>query len=141
MSAVEVFSILRDVDWEGLDTSAFLLVLPYALTRWASGRDVGTGLLVMAVPLTLSGVGGDPAGSIVGGALVVLLSGAIGFAVRYSEELRAEEVAGLRSASGRSWPASSTTPSHTTSPPSRCRRRPVGSWPPPDPKPRSRRWA
>ena len=31
VSAVEVLSLLRDVDWEGLDTSAFLLVLPYAL--------------------------------------------------------------------------------------------------------------
>ena len=95
----------------------------------------------MTVPLALSGVGGDPVGSIVGGALVVLLSGAIGVAVRYSEELRAEEVAGLRSRDGRSWPASSTTPWHTMSPPSRCRRRPVGSWPPLDPKRLSRRCA
>jgi signal transduction histidine kinase len=96
VSAVETLSILRDVEWEGLDTSAFLLVLPYALARWASGRDVGIGLLVMAVPLTLAGVAGDPVGTIAGGALVVLLSSAIGVAVRYSGELRAEELAGLR---------------------------------------------
>ena len=97
VSAVEALSLLRDVDWEGLDTSAFMLVLPYALARWASGRDVGIGLLVMAVPLALSGVAGDPVGYIAGGALVVLLSFAIGIAVRSSGELRAEEVAGLRS--------------------------------------------
>jgi signal transduction histidine kinase len=97
VSVVETLSLLRDVEWEGLDTSAFLLVLPYALARWASGRDVGIGLLVMAVPLALSGVAGDPLGNIVGGALVVLLAAAVGFAVRYSGELQAEEVAGLRS--------------------------------------------
>jgi signal transduction histidine kinase len=97
VSAVEALSLLRDVQWDGLDASAFMLVLPYTLTRWASGRDVGIGLVVMAVPLALSGIGGDPVGSIVGGALVVLLAFAVGFAVRYSGELRAEEVAGLRS--------------------------------------------
>ena len=97
VGAVEALSLLRDVEWEGLNTAAFLLVLPYALTRWASGRDVGIGLLVMSVPVVLSGVGGVPLGDLVGGAAVLLLSCAIGFAVRYAGELRAEEVAGLRS--------------------------------------------
>jgi signal transduction histidine kinase len=97
VSALEVLSLGRDAGWEGLDTTAFLLLLPYALARWGSGRDVGIGVLVMAVPLTLSGVGGDPVGDLIGGAAVVLLSGAIGFAVRAADELRAEEVAGLRS--------------------------------------------
>jgi signal transduction histidine kinase len=96
VSAVEALSLVRDVDWNGLDTSAFLLVLPYALARWGSGRDVGIGVVVMAVPLALSAVAGDPGGNIVGGALVVLLVGAVGFAVRYAGELRAEEIAGLR---------------------------------------------
>jgi signal transduction histidine kinase len=97
VGVVEAVSLLREVDWEGLDTSAFLLVLPYVLTRWASARDVGIGLLVIAVPVALSGVGGTPVGTLVGGALVVLLASAVGFAVRYSADLRAEEVAGLRS--------------------------------------------
>ena len=97
VSAIETLSLLRDVEWEGLDTSAFLLVLPYALARWGSGRDVGIGLLVMVVPLSLSGVAGDPVGNTVGGGLVVLLSFAVGFAVRYAGELRAVEVASLRS--------------------------------------------
>lgn len=96
VAVVEVVSLVRDVAWEGLDTTAFLLVLPYALARWASGRDVGVSVLVMAVPLGLSAVGGDPVGSIVGGGLVVLLSYAIGFAVRSSRELQAEELVGVR---------------------------------------------
>jgi len=97
MSAVESASLLQDVEWEGLNTAVFLLVLPYALTRWGSGREVGAGLLVMAVPLVLTAVAGDPVGDTVGGAVVLLLACAIGFAVRYAGELRAEEVAGLRS--------------------------------------------
>jgi signal transduction histidine kinase len=97
VSAVEVASLARDVTWDGLDTSSYLLVLPYALARWASARDVGIGLVVMAVPVTLSGVGDDPLENTIGGALVVLLSFALGFAVRYAAELRAEELAGLRS--------------------------------------------
>jgi len=97
MSAVDIVSLLRDVDWEGLNTGAFMLVLPYALTRWASGREVGVGLLVMSVPLVLTGVAGDPVADIVGGSVVLLLACAVGFAVRYAGELRAEEVAGLRS--------------------------------------------
>jgi signal transduction histidine kinase len=96
-SAVNVVAILRDVDWEGLNTAVFVLVLPYALARWASGTEVGVGLLVMSVPVALTGVAGNPVGDVVGGAVVILLACAIGFAVRYAGELRAEELAGLRS--------------------------------------------
>lgn len=97
VSAVDAVSLVQDVDWEGLNVAAFLLVLPYALTRWASGRDVGLGLLVMSIPLFLTGVAGDPVGDIVGGTVIILLACAVGFAVRYAGELRAEELAGLRS--------------------------------------------
>jgi signal transduction histidine kinase len=97
MSAVDAVSLLSGVEWEGLITAVFMLLLPYSLTRWGSGRDVGIGLLVMAVPLVLTPVGGAPAGDVIGGVVVILLSCAVGFAVRYAGELRAEEVAGLRS--------------------------------------------
>ncbi|MGK2950612.1 MAG: sensor histidine kinase [Acidimicrobiales bacterium] len=97
MTAAHAVSVVRDVEWEGLNTGIFMLVLPYALSRWASGRDVGAGLLVMSVPVILTAVDGAPAGDTVGGAVVLLLACAIGFAVRYAGELRAEEVAGLRS--------------------------------------------
>jgi signal transduction histidine kinase len=97
MSAVEVVSLVRGVDWEGLNTALFLLLLPYALARWASGRAVGVGFLVMSVPVILTAVAGDPVGDTVGGAVVLLLACAIGFAVRYASELRTEEIAGVRS--------------------------------------------
>ncbi|QGG96694.1 sensor histidine kinase [Actinomarinicola tropica] len=97
MSAIDVVALVLDVEWEGLNSAAVMLVLPYALTRWAAGREVGIGLLVMAVPLVLTAVDGQPAGDVVGGTIVLLLACAIGFAVRYAGELRAEEIAGLRS--------------------------------------------
>ena len=62
VSAIEVASILGDVEWDGLNAAAFMLVLPYALARWASGRDVGIGLGVVAVPIALSVVAGDQFG-------------------------------------------------------------------------------
>ena len=51
----------------------------------------------MSVPVVLTAVAGDPIGDTIGGAAVLLLACAIGFAVRYAGELRAEEIAGLRS--------------------------------------------
>jgi signal transduction histidine kinase len=96
VSLLEVASLVADAGWEGLDTASFLLVLPYALARWGSGRDAGIGLVALAVPLALAGAGGDPVGVLIGGALALLLSFAIGVTVRYAAELRAEEIAGLR---------------------------------------------
>lgn len=97
VSAVNVVSLVEDGELTGLDTAAFLLVLPFSLTRWASAREVGVGLGVMTVPLVLHAIGGEPVGDIVGGAVALLLSCAIGFAVRYAKELRNQELAGLRS--------------------------------------------
>lgn len=97
MSLVEVASFVRGVEWEGLNSGIFLLLLPYALARWASGRDIGVGLVIMFVPVVLTAIDGQPVGDTVGGAAVLLLSCAIGFAVRYASELRTEEIAGVRS--------------------------------------------
>ncbi|QYG91160.1 sensor histidine kinase [Iamia sp. SCSIO 61187] len=97
MSTAHAVAIVHDADWEGLTTAIFLLVLPYALARWASARAVGAGLLVLAVPMVLTAVSGAPAADLVGGTVVLLLACAIGIAVRYARELRAEEVAGVRS--------------------------------------------
>lgn len=97
MSVGHAVALVREVTWDGLYVTFFVLVLPYSLTRWASRRDVGLGLLVLSVPLGLTAASGAPVGDVVGGAVVFLLACAVGFAVRYARELRAEEVAGLRS--------------------------------------------
>lgn len=77
-------------------SSAFLLVLVYALFRWDSGRNAAIGLGIMAVmlvsSLTLSWTG---IGDAIGGTLVLLFPAVLGAEVRHlgdRSERRREEV-------------------------------------------------
>jgi signal transduction histidine kinase len=97
VSIADVVGLVRDVEWEGLGTAVFLLLLPYALTRWGSGREVAAGLAIIAVPVVLTAFGGDPAGDVVGGALVLLLAATLGAVARYQQASREQELAGIRS--------------------------------------------
>jgi signal transduction histidine kinase len=97
VSIADVVGLVRDVEWEGLDTAVFLLLLLYALTRWGSGREVAAGLAIIAVPLVLTAFGDDPAGDVVGGALVLLLAATLGAVLRYQQASREQELAGIRS--------------------------------------------
>jgi signal transduction histidine kinase len=97
VSVADVVGLIRDVEWEGLGTAVFLLLLPYALTRWGSGREVAGGLAIVALPVVLTAFGGDPAGDVVGGALVLLLAATLGALARYQQASHVQELAGLRS--------------------------------------------
>jgi signal transduction histidine kinase len=72
---------------------ALVLVLPYALARWASGRHIVVGAAIMlaawAVALTV-----DPGtvGDAIGGLTVLLLPAAIGGMVRYQATARTREL-------------------------------------------------
>lgn len=94
---LDVVAFARDVEWEGLGTGIFLLLLLYAVGRWGSGREVVAGLAILAVPLTLTALGGAPAGDVVGGVLVVLLAAALGVGTRYMVASRDQELSALRS--------------------------------------------
>jgi signal transduction histidine kinase len=95
-SAVDVVALARDVEWEGLGSAVFFLLLPYALTRWGSGRAVAAGSVLLAVPLALAAVRGDPVGDVVGGAVVLLLAAALGAGVRYQQASRQQELDVIR---------------------------------------------
>jgi signal transduction histidine kinase len=97
MSTLDVVALLADVDWEGLGSGVFLLLLLYALARWASGREVVAGLGVVSVPLLLTAVRGEPAGDVVGGVIVVLLAAAVGVVVRYERSALQQQLDGARS--------------------------------------------
>jgi signal transduction histidine kinase len=97
VSVIDVVALVQDTEWTGLNCAVFVLVLPYALTRWGSGREVGLGLVVLSVVLGVTVMSGDSAGDVIGGAVVLLLACAIGGMVRYSNEFRDQEVATLRS--------------------------------------------
>ncbi len=77
----------------GLDTMAVVLVLPYALARWASGRHIVVGAVIMFVTWAVAIVV-DPstAGEAIGGMTVLLLPAAVGGMVRYRATARAREL-------------------------------------------------
>ena len=96
LAAVDVVSLAAGVEWEGLDTNVFVLLLLYALFRWGSGRHAAIGLAVISIPSALSGLDpvihpsadGIPASTLVAGGLVVLVTAAVGASVRYQDKAR-----------------------------------------------------
>ena len=96
MATIDVAALVADVEWEGLSSGVFLLLLLYSVARWGSGREVVGGLAVISVPLLLTAVGGAPAGDLIGGAGVVLLAVAIGVGVRYQRTALAQQLDGAR---------------------------------------------
>ena len=91
-AVVDVLSIAVWIDGEpatGYYSLAFLLVMPYCVFRWGSGRDaaIGVGLLLIA---WLVGITTDPGtvGEAIGGLMVLAFVAAVGIAVRTRVALR-----------------------------------------------------
>lgn len=76
-----------------LQATAFVLVLPYALLRWGSGREIGIGTAVMlgcvGVCLAAQRAG---RGDVISAAAVLFAALALGAAVRYRARARAREL-------------------------------------------------
>lgn len=93
------FDIARLValDATGLNTIAGVLVLPYALLRWGSGREaaLGLGIVLTWLPVTLVADPTTPAEK-AGGYGFFLLSAALGAAVRYGTSSRVREIEQVR---------------------------------------------
>lgn len=76
-----------------LFTTAYFLILLYALTRWGSGRAVIGGLAIVAAGWAISlVVEAPPIGDAIGGLAVVALTTTLGFAVRWRAGARAREL-------------------------------------------------
>lgn len=77
-------------------TMVYLLLLPYALFRWGSGREAVAGLAVISVPAVLSlVVSWSGVGDAIGGIGVLMAAFALGWAVRSqasARERRLEQV-------------------------------------------------
>lgn len=80
----------------GLYSMACVLLLPYALYRWASGREALVGTAIVAVPVSLGLAATDSFGDLIGGATVVVASFALGAAMRYRAVARQREVQQVR---------------------------------------------
>ena len=92
-AVVDLAAIVTGVTWDGPNPSALVLLLfPYALFRWGSGREATIGLPIVLCPVVLAVVGvpvrGDPVGEVVGGALILLFAAALGAAFRYRSSAR-----------------------------------------------------
>jgi signal transduction histidine kinase len=91
--AVEVAALLADAGPVGLYTAGCVLLLPYALFRWGSGREVTIGLAIILVAYLL-GTAADYTGATdaVFGPLFGLFPAALGAAVRYQATARQREL-------------------------------------------------
>ena len=126
MSAlVDVGLIIADESALDMYTVIYFLVLPYALFRWASGREVLAGLAIILVAATagffLSWTG---FGDLIGGTAVLMTSMALGATARSQHDHRRRRLEQAKAEERVGWRASCTTPSPITSPRSRSRPRP-----------------
>lgn len=98
-------AIAGDIPWvieggepPGLYTSGFVLILGYALFRWAAGREALIGLGIMLVTATLALVF-DPTtllSEVIGGFGVFFATVAAGLAVRYRTRARVNQADAIR---------------------------------------------
>jgi len=84
----------------GLYTTAFMILLPYSLLRWSSGRDAAIGLVFIAVAAVANSVTAAVAGStgdvilepLIGSAIFFAFPAALGASVRYQTNSRLREI-------------------------------------------------
>jgi signal transduction histidine kinase len=87
-TVVELAAVVAGVTWDGPNPSGVVLVLfPYALFRWGSGREATIGLAFVLSPV-VAGAAAAPVGEVVGGALILLFAAALGAAFRYRSSAR-----------------------------------------------------
>jgi signal transduction histidine kinase len=88
--------ILDGVADAGLYSMVSVLLLPYALYRWASGREALVGTAIVAVPAVLGLATSETLGDVIGGTTVLVAAFALGAAMRYRAVARQREVNQVR---------------------------------------------
>jgi len=96
-SIIQLFAFASGVDWTGLDTGIILLLLPYSLLRWGSGREVLIGLLVITLTLALALISESlPWAEMLGASLFLYFPAAIGASVRYRDSSQRRKLEQVR---------------------------------------------
>ena len=88
--------IVDDIADVGLNSMVGVLLLPYALYRWASGPEALVGTAIVAVPAGLAFATSDTLEDVIGGATVLVAAFALGAAMRYRAVARQREVQQVR---------------------------------------------
>lgn len=91
VAVIDIVAIVSDQPPVGLYTMGFLLILPYSLFRWGSGREVAIGMIFVVAVLVLANAADftDWAESIFGG-IVLLFPAVLGATVRFRSGARAQ---------------------------------------------------
>ncbi|MGZ5409948.1 MAG: sensor histidine kinase [Aeromicrobium sp.] len=90
---VDIAALFGDAGPVGLYTNAYVLLFPYSLFRWGSGREAVIGLAIILVTGGLS-IAGDYTGAVdaVLGSVILLFPAALGASIRYRANSRLREV-------------------------------------------------
>jgi len=90
---VDIAALFGDAGPVGLYTNAYVLLFPYSLFRWGSGREAVIGLAIILATGGLS-IAGDYTGAVdaVLGSVILLFPAALGASVRYRANSRLREV-------------------------------------------------
>ncbi|WP_460710651.1 sensor histidine kinase [Nocardioides dilutus] len=89
-------AFVEDVADVGLYSMAGIVLLPYALYRWASGREAIIGTAIVAVPAGLGLATSATLGDVIGGTTLLVAVFALGAAMRYRAVARQREVNQVR---------------------------------------------
>ncbi|WP_437683458.1 sensor histidine kinase [Sorangium sp. So ce131] len=93
VTAKNIAALVAGSGSPGLHAMAYLLLLPYSLFRWGTGREATIGALILAAAASVGMISTQAKpGDIVGGFAVVLSSMALGAAVRYRDRVRLREL-------------------------------------------------
>ena len=93
---LHVPAFVEDVVDVGLYSMFGIVVLPYALYRWASGREALVGTAFVAVPAGLGLATSATLGDVIGGTTLIVAVFALGAAMRYRAVARQREVMQIR---------------------------------------------
>ena len=89
-------TFVDDVVEVGLYSMFCIVLLPYALYRWASGREALVGTAIVAVPAGLGLAASATLGDVIGGTTLLVAVFALGAAMRYRAVARQREVQQVR---------------------------------------------
>ncbi len=92
-TAIELARLVTGRELPAPGTMIYLLLVPYSLFRWGSGREVVVGLVIMlfGTPMGFI-VARAPASDVTGGVAVLLSAIALGMVARYRDRARAREI-------------------------------------------------
>jgi signal transduction histidine kinase len=76
-------TLLLGREQSGMFTMAAMLLLPYSLFRWGSGREAVVGSTIMLANVSITTIANGPLSDVIGGLTVLSLSIALGLAFRY----------------------------------------------------------